>query len=212
MIPRLGLALSVGLLAPTALAGQALTGSVALGGGWVRTDSQTGTTQDLLSGVVVGGEGRLRLGRATLDLAYREGTVATTDESDTRDYADGLLLLMIEALPGVRLGAGPHARAYITNTGTQRWLFWTLRVRGEGTLIGQNISGYAEAWRSMSARVNVSEPLDRATGGEVGMTVKFAPSRFWARLSYGIERAWLGNGTRKETVESLGVIVGFGPH
>jgi hypothetical protein len=210
VIGRLALALSAVLLAPRALAGQALTGSAALGGGWVRTESQAGSTQDLLSGIVVGGEGRLRLGRVSLDLAYREGSIATEDGADTRDYADGQLLLLVRAVSGVRLGVGPHARAYITTSGTQRWLFWTLRIRGEGTLIVPGIAGYAEVWRSLSARVNVSEPFERSTGGEVGMTVRFAPSRFWARLGYTIERAWLGNGTRVETVESLAVVLGFG--
>jgi len=135
VIPRLGLALSVGLLAPTALAGQALTGSVALGGGWVHTDSHTGTTQDLLSGVVIGGEGRLRLGRATLDLAYREGSIATQDASDTRDYADGLLLLPYFLGEKTPLH-DPYARGTLVGLGLHHTLGHIWRAALEGVCFG----------------------------------------------------------------------------
>ena len=196
------------VLIASPLAAQTLHGSAALGGGWVRTVSLLGSSEDALHGVVVGGEGRIRVGRFMIDGAYREGGLSTYDDSETRDYAEGHLLVRIATLPGVELGIGPHARAFITATGTQRWLFWSLRVRGERSLIAPAVAGYVELWRSLSAKVNVSEAFDKANGGEVGMKVRFSRSLFWGRVGYQIERAWLGS--RRETVEGLGIVVGYG--
>jgi hypothetical protein len=196
------------VLIASPLVAQTLHGSAALGGGWVRTVSLLGSSEDALRGVVIGGEGRVRVGRFMIDGAYREGGLSTYDRSETRDYAEGHLLLMIATVPGIELGIGPHARAFITNTGTQRWLFWSFRLRGERNLIAPSIAGYVELWRTLSARVNVSEAFDKANGGEVGMKVRFTHSRFWSRVGYQIERAWLG--ARRETVEGLNVVVGYG--
>lgn len=211
MIRRVAAPVAAALvLIASPLAAQTLHGSAALGGGWVRTVSLLGTSQSALRGVVVGGEGRVRVGRLMVDGAYREGTLSTYDRVETRDYAEGHLLVMVATLPGIELGIGPHARAFITNTGTQRWLFWSLRLRGERDLIAPTIAGYVELWRSLSAKVNVSEAFDKATGGEVGMKVRFARSRFWGRVGYQIERAWLGGDARRETVEGLAVVLGYG--
>jgi hypothetical protein len=190
------------------LAAQTLHGSAALGGGWVRTVSLLGSSEDALRGVVIGGEGRVRVGRFMIDAAYREGGLSTYDRSETRDYAEGHFLVMASVVRGVEIAIGPHARAFITNTGTQRWLFWSLRLRGERDLITPSIAGYVELWRSLSAKVNVSEAFDKANGGEVGMKVRFSGSRFWSRVGYQIERAWLG--ARRETVEGLNIVVGYG--
>jgi len=206
---RVALAVVAVLLAVPPLAAQVLHGSAALGGGWVRSVSLLATNKDVLNGVVIGGEGRVRVGRVMVDVAYREGSLVTSDHSDTRDYAEGHVRLIVATVPGVTLAVGPHARAYITNTGTQRWLFWTARLRGERNLIAPYIAGYVELWRSLGAKVNVSEVFEKATGGEVGMRVRFSRSQFWVRVGYGIERAWLG--TRRETVEGMSVALGYGP-
>ena len=211
MIRRVAAPVAAALLLSAApLTAQTLHGSAALGGGWVRTISVLGTSQAALRGVVLGGEGRVRVGRVMLDGAYREGGLSTYDRAETRDYAEGHLLLMVATVPGVEIGIGPHARAFITNTGTQRWLFWSLRLRGERHLIAPTIAGYVEVWRTLSANVNVSEAFDRARGGEVGMKVQFARSRFWGRVGYQIERAWLGDDARRETVEGLAIVLGYG--
>lgn len=196
------------LLAAAPLSAQALHGSAGLGVGWVRSVSHLGTTTEELSGTVVGGEGRLRLGHVMLDLGYREGSLVADSGSDTRDYADGHFLVLVTTVPGVVISGGAHARAFITNTGTQRWLFWTMRLRGEHPLIAPSLGGYLEVWRSLGANVNVSEEFERAAGGEVGLSLQVARSPFWGRVGYGIERAWLG--TRRETVEALTFVVGFG--
>jgi hypothetical protein len=190
---------------PVTLSGQALTGSFALGGGWVRSMS---TADEALRGAVVGGEAQLQLGRVSFRAGYREGSVRPYSDAAARDYADGHAFIMVTTVPGLIVSAGPHARAYITDVGTQRWLLWTIRLRGEGDLISPSIGGHFEVWTTVSARVNVTEAFDRATGGEVGMTVQFSGSPIWARLSYAIERARLGGGGRFETVEDMSLVLG----
>jgi hypothetical protein len=56
----------------------------------------------------------------------------------------------------------------------------------------------------------VSEPFGRATGGIVGMQVRIPRSPVYGRLTYGIERATMGDGARLETVEGLSVVLGVG--
>lgn len=207
---RVSLAVTAIAVLATPLAAQTLHGSLAFGGGSVRSTSLLGSTEEALQGIVVGGEARLRVGRVWVDGAYREGSIKTTDDTETRDYADGHMFLRVETFPGVVASVGPHARAYITNTGTQRWLFWSVRLRGERALIAPAIAGYIELWHSLGANVNVSETFDRATGGDVGMTVRLPRSKFWGRIGYDIERAWLSGSARKETVEGVSLVLGFG--
>jgi hypothetical protein len=210
MKPRAPAAVAALLCAavPPSLAAQGLQGRAGLSVGWVRSSSALGTSADMLHGTVIGGEGRVGIGRVSIDLGYREGSIVTDDDSETRDYAEGHFLLIVKTVPGILIAAGPHAHAYITNSGTQRWFFWSVRLRGEHDLIAPLFAGYVELWRSIGADVNVSEQFERAAGGEVGMNLRAGRSPFWGRVGYGIERAWLAG--RRETIEGLTVAVGFG--
>lgn len=202
-------------LAATAItapaAAQVLTGSVGLAAGSVQARSHIGTADNASSGAVIGGEGRVGLGRVTVDVVYLQGTLnPDTGSAEGRDYVEGGMFLSVRTVPGVALRVGPHARAYISTTGTQRWLFWTARLRGERALIGSAVTGFVELWAAWKADVNVSEPFGTATGGVVGMGVRIPRSAFWGRLTYGIERARMGDGQRLETVEGVTLVVGFG--
>ena len=199
-------------LAPPVLAAQVLTGSFGASGGAIRAKSVVGTTSEVGSGAVIGVEGRVGLGRVSVDVSYAQGSLnPEVAGAESRDYVEGDAYLSIVTFPGVILRAGPHARAYITETGTQRWLFWTGHLRGEFTLItSPAFIAFAEAWIAWSADVNVSEEFDRARGAIVGMTARVPGSLFYGRLSYGIEQARMGGGTRLDEVEALTVVVGFG--
>lgn len=192
-------------------AAQRLAGSIGFAAGSVRARSRVGAADELATGAVIGGEAGLRLGRVTVDLAYLQGTLSPdTGSAESRDYVEGDAFLSVMTVPGVVVSVGPHARAYITTTGTQRWLFWTARLRGERALIGSAVGGFLELWTAWSADVNVSERFGHATGGVVGMQVRIPRSPVYARLTYGIERAAMGDGARLETVEGLSVVLGVG--
>lgn len=199
-------------LAPAGLVAQRLSGSLGGIGGTVRARSVVGTTAEVGSGAVIGVEGRVGIGPVSVDVSYAQGSLNPEETgAETRDYVEGDAYLSVVTFPGVILRAGPHARAYISETGTQRWLFWTGHLRGEYTLItSPAFIGFAEAWMAWSADVNVSEEFDRARGATVGMIVRFPGSLFYGRLAYGIEQARMGGGARVDDVEALTLVVGFG--
>jgi len=47
-----------------------------------------------------------------------------------------------------------------------------------------------------------------AQGGEVGLTVRLPRTPFWGRLTYAIDQATIGS--RTETLEAVGIAVGYG--
>ena len=158
-------------------AAQTLSGAVGLAAGSVRARSRAGTADQLVTGAVIGGEARLQVGRVTVDLAYVQGSLEPdTGAGPGPDYVAGEAFLSVRTVPGVVLRVGPQAHAYISGTGTQRWLFWTARLRGERTLIGPAVGGFVELRAAWNADVNVSEPFGHATGGVVGMQVRLPRS------------------------------------
>ncbi|MBI1967345.1 MAG: hypothetical protein HYS40_05100 [Gemmatimonadetes bacterium] len=178
----------------------------------VRVRSTIGPTREVLSGAVFGVEGHAAVWRLVLNVGYGQGSVKPDSGAPApRDVIEGRLLVGIRLVRGLSIKAGPHIRAYISDWGTQRWLFWEARLRGERTIVG-GVRGYAEVWRVLSADVNVLEPFDGGQGGEAGMLVALPRSPFWGRLAYGIERAKLGGGSRLETVEGVTLAIGYGWH
>ena len=193
-------------------AAQGLTGSI---GGLVsalRTRTTISATTEAATGTMIGVEGHVGISRVTVDLSYLQGTLVPETVGDpSRDYVEGDAFLSVVTLPGVILRVGPHARAYISSAGTQRWVFWTGHLRGELNLMTSPvITAFAEGWMAWTADVNVSEQFDSGLGGVVGMSARIPGTAFYGRLSYNIEQARMGGGGRLETVEGLSVVVGFG--
>jgi len=198
-------------LAPAITAAQGLTGSVGGIAGGVRTRSIVGTTSEVASGAVIGVEGHVGISRVSVDLSYLQGTLnGDIVGTASREYVEGDAFLSVVTFPGVILRVGPHARAYISDVGTQRWLFWTGHLRGELGLIKPAITAYAEAWVAWTADVNVSEEFDKGHGAIVGIHARIPGTGFYGRLSYAIEQAHMGGGARVEDVEGLTFVVGFG--
>ncbi|HVH11198.1 MAG TPA: hypothetical protein VM736_15495 [Gemmatimonadales bacterium] len=175
--------------------------------------SQVASGSARFSGVLAGGQGVLSVGRVGLALSYVQGRVAPDGASGPGyDLVEGSVLLGARPVPWLTVSGGPHARAYGLLSGTERWLFWELRVRAAGAWVGSAARGYAELWRAVSASVNVPETFDHAQGAEVGMAVHFARAPLEVRLAYRLDHAVLratgGPGLRLETVD--GVLVALG--
>lgn len=204
-------ALAALLLAPAVAAGQSPRFEVGGTSVALRVHSSIGPAREALSGTVFGGEARVNLWRVVLEAGYAQGRVQPDSAGPVRrDVVDGRLFLGNRPWRGLSLKVGPHARAYLTNSGTQRWFFWEARLRGERPIVGTTVRGYAEIWHALTGSVNVVEAFDGAQGGEAGMVVTPPRSPAWGRLAYGIERAKLGRGWRLETVEGLTLTVGLG--
>lgn len=198
-------------LAATAREVEAQTVHATVGGSVVsvRVRSRLPGNTRAWSGAAFGGEGSLGTGRVFLSAGYRQGTLNPDGGTEpARDLVEGSVMLGVRLLKELTLAGGPYARTYVFAGGTQRWLFWELRARAEGTFIGSTVRGHAELWRALSTDVNVLEPLGHAQGGEAGMTVRVS-RLVEARLAYRIDHAVLGGGSRVETVDGLVVGVGL---
>ena len=170
----------------------------------VRSEVPAGTDQFI--GTTFGVEGALAFGRLVLRCDYAQGSVGPVSGSaPARDLIEGGAQIGVRPLRWLTLGGGPHARAYVMDGRSVRWVFWNVRGRAESRFIGSAVTGYVEAWRAVSADVNVPEPFDYAQGGEAGIVLQLSRVPLQARVAYRIDHAALGAGARLETVE--GVVV-----
>jgi hypothetical protein len=205
------LALALGVRPPLPLAAQVpsrFSGGLGVQGLHVLTE--VGPQVQRLSGTMLGGEGRLRFGPVRIHAEYWQGTVDPDSGAATsRDVVEGQLLLGVRPWAWLTLRVGPHARAYVTPAGTQRWLMWETQIRLEPVLVPGRVHGYLDVWRVAGASVNVPEAFSDGAGGAAGMVVQLARSPLWGRLGYGIERIRLGGG-RSESVDRLTLTVGIG--
>ena len=106
---RLALALALGLAAP--LAAQ---GGVQVSGGLdatsLHTASDVGSAGTKLSGVLLGGSGRLTYRALSLDLDYRQGSLQPAGGGISQEGVEGALLLGVSPRPWLTIRVGPHAR------------------------------------------------------------------------------------------------------
>lgn len=182
----------------------------------VQSLAPTGVISEL-SGTTLGGSGGVALGRLALDIGYWQGRVAPEGAAGgagvrppARDYTEGTVLLGVQPVGWLRVRGGVQARTYVTPAGTERWVFWQVRVRAEQMILEPAVRVHGELWRAISTEVNAPQPLDRGQGGEVGLTVRLPRWPLSARLTYGIDDAKLGGGVRRETVDQLSLTIGFG--
>ena len=172
----------------------------------VRSEMPAGTDQ--FTGTTLGGEGGLSFGPLVLRFDYAQGIVSPVGgTAAARDLIEGGVRIGVRPIRWLTLSGGPHARAYVFEGRSLRWVFWEVRGRTEAAFIGSAVTGYLEAWRAVSADVNVPEAFDHADGGEAGIVLQLSRVPLQARLAYRIDHAVLGGGSRLETVE--GVVVGL---
>lgn len=160
-------------------------------------------------------EGAFGIGPATLGVRYLQTPVSNDSTPDAIDLVEGEALLWFAPIHWVDVGLGPHLRAYAQGGGTERWVLWELRVRGNAVLFGPAIAAYAEGWRILGASVDAAESFNSGGGLEGGLRFVFGRfplggSPLSVRVRYRVERLNLGDGLRRETVEQLGVAFGIG--
>lgn len=185
--------------------------SIGAGGGSVRLRTEPAVGQgEVLSGSVIGTSGALTLGIASLELSYLEGNL--TPDSGTaspRDIVDGAAFLAVRPVRWVALKLGVHLRSYVIPSGTERWLNYEARLRGEGDIIGSILRAHVELARSVSADVNIGPQAESFQSGEAGLVVRLTRAPVWARLSYVIDQAkTAGGGT--ETLDGISLAIGYG--
>ncbi len=148
---------------------------------WVRSDSAA-----RLRGPVLGGEGRLVL-------------------------IEGRLVVSARPLPWLEMSVGPFVRAYVTDSVTERWVFWQARARVEAPIVTASLTSYVELWRALSSQVNLVAGAGRVQGGEAGLVYRPPQRPFSLRVAYRVDDAAIGRGAiGSETLEalSLAILVG----
>ena len=180
---------------------------------WVRSDSAAVGTAGAarLRGPVLGGEGRLVFNGFAVGLGLSSGTLQTADQAVKRDLIEGRLVVSARPLPWLEMSVGPFVRAYVTDSVTERWVFWQARARVDAPIVTASLTSYVELWRALSSRVNLAAGAGRVQGGEAGVVYRPPQRPFSLRLAYRMDDAAVGRGGRgSETLEaiSLAIIVG----
>jgi hypothetical protein len=203
----LALTLAVGGNALRAQTPPALGG--ALGGAFARIHPALGTAPGLFSGPAFTAEGRAAWSRVVLGVDYLGAHLSPGAAGPaSRDLVEGRAFIGVTPRPWLTVSVGPQVRAYVTDSSTQRWVFWQARARVQSPLGSSRLGTYVELWRALSSTVNPSLPLGRAQGGEAGLVLRPPRGPLWVRLAYRLDNATVGGAS--EMVEALSLAVGVG--
>ncbi|HWC72886.1 MAG TPA: hypothetical protein VG454_03040 [Gemmatimonadales bacterium] len=165
-----------------------------------------------LNGSVFGGEGTFVAEHFAIRLRYAQGNVSAKSDTgiDHRQVVEGEALVGYRATQWLTLWAGPTARAYTVGDADQRWLLWSARVTGRGTLLPDKMQTYVELWGALSGTVGNPAMKAGGRGADMGLELRLSSETpLWGRLGYRIQSSH-ADGLR-ETVEAitLSVIYGF---
>jgi len=178
---------------------------------WVRNDTTAAGAAGpvRLRGPMFGGEGRVVFNGFSLGLGLSSGTLQTADQTVKRDLIEGRLVVAARPVPWLEMSVGPFVRAYVTDTLTERWVFWQARARVEAPIVTASLTSYVELWRAWSSDVNLVAGAGRVQGGEAGVVYRPPQRPFWLRLSYRLDDAAV-RARGSETLEaiSLAIMVG----
>ena len=149
------LAVGLSVLPAAARAQDRLQYTVGLMASQQIVQSRVEPTSNRLSGPVLGVEGALISDRLTVRVRYGEGHVQPREGPDNvaRDVVEGEALVGYRALPWLTLWGGPSARAYTIGDNNQRWLIWTARATGRGTLVPGRMQSFVELWGAFTGSV-----------------------------------------------------------
>jgi len=178
---------------------------------WVRNDTTAAGAAGpvRLRGPMFGGEGRVVFNGFSLGLGLASGTLQTADQAVKRDLIEGRLVVAARPAPCLEMSVGPFVRAYVTDSVTERWVFWQARARVEAPIVTASLTSYVELWRALSSDVNLVTGAGRVQGGEAGVVYRPPQRPFWLRLSYRLDDAAV-RARGSETLEaiSLAIMVG----
>ncbi len=178
---------------------------------WVRNDTTAAGAAGAvrLRGPMFGGEGRVVFNGFSVGLGLSSGTLQTPDQAVKRDLIEGRLVVAARPVPWLEMSVGPFIRAYVTDTLTERWVFWQARARVEAPIVTASLTSYVELWRALSSDVNLVSGAGRVQGGEAGVVYRPPQRPFWLRLSYRLDDAAV-RARGSETLEaiSLAIMVG----
>jgi hypothetical protein len=181
---------------------------------WVRSDSAVagggGAGAVRLRGPVLAGEGRLVFNGFAIGVGLLSGTLQAADQGTAkRDLVEGRLVVAARPVPWLEMSVGPFVRAYVTDSVSERWVFWQARARVEAPIVTASLTSYVELWRALSSEVNLVAGAGRVQGGEAGVVYRPPQRPYWLRLAYRVDDAAVRAGG-SETLEAVSLAVGVG--
>src|SRR5688572_29682569 len=118
--------------------------------------ARTTTTSRILSGPVLGAQGRIAFNKVEIEGRYGEGSLSPTEGTTglAEDMVEGSAMVWYKPLPWVAVGGGPQMRAFISASGTSHWTRFDIRARANQDLIPGLAIAYLEGWVSVAATAN----------------------------------------------------------
>ncbi len=164
-----------------------------------------------LSGALIIGQAGVALRPFSVDVAYGQGRLASSDGSSAaRSVVEASVYVSRRVTPWLLLKAGPHIRAYSAPGSTERWVMWEAHARGDEPVITGLLSAYLEGWYAVVSTANVDPGGSGARGAEVGVMLRKPDSPVWAKLGYAVDQSSLKSNARTESMQSILVTVGIG--
>jgi hypothetical protein len=177
---------------------------VEVGAAAARVRSAIGTLTEPLDGIAIVVGAGVSVRGLGLEARYAEAKLESTNAGvERRDLADGEIFLSVNPHRLVSLKAGPHARAYRSDSGTRRWVFWEARVRGTAPIVPSRLDAYAELWAAMAGSTSLSTGFQGARGGEVGAVLDLPGMPLGLGVAYRIDRGRGDNPSRVDTAEQV---------
>jgi hypothetical protein len=177
---------------------------VEAGAMFARIRSRVGTAAEPLEGLAREAGAGLSGRGLSLEARYAEGMVTSENAGvEDRDVTEGEVLLGVSPHRLVTLKVGPHARAYRSDAGTRRWVFWEGRVRATAPIIPSRLDAYTELWAAVAGSTSLSTSFVGERGGEVGATLEIPRTPLAARVAYRIDRGRGDSPTRSDTAEQV---------
>jgi hypothetical protein len=211
--------LCVGLALPAALHSQGVQFTFSGVASQELVQSHIDATSARFAGLMLGGEGTLISNRLLVRVRYAEGRINPKGgtgvgllglgTTDSRDVVEGDALVGYRATSWLTLWGGPSARAYTIGDNNERWLIWTGRAAGRGTLLPGRMQTFVEVYGAFSG--NVGDPPLKVGGSGVngGLEVRLGQTGlFWGRLGYRMESTHAAG--LRETVESVTLSLVYG--
>jgi len=174
---------------------------------WVHND--TGPAGASLRGPGFGGEGRIAVNGWLFGLGLMEsqlkpaGSAGAGSAAPQLDFVQGTAFVGGRVQPWLEMTVGPVVRAYVTDSTTERWVYWQARARVDAPIVAGQLGSYLEVWRAVASNVNLPTGANRIQGGEAGVMFQPPRQRVWLRLSYRMDDALLGGPGGTETVEAI---------
>lgn len=155
------------------------------------------------SGTLIGVEAMAGIGPVEVTGRYAQGAVTGDAADDGRDLVEGEVILRFRPVSMFWLGAGPYARSYVFEIGTERWLTWEARVGFESPLGTDMLRGHLHVAYALGGSAEPGGSLQGARRVEGGIGFRLPRTPVEVGIAYRIEQADIEGDLARDIVEQV---------